>query len=471
MRHWRFADWGHLRTCLGTALAVLAVTLVTVGQISGAHAQDAADGTLPAKLAGHGGPIMAVAVDPASKRVLTASFDYSIIFHKLTTGGETIVHRLFGHEAAVNDVAFVPGSDLAVSVSDDGSFAIWDLEKGSLVKRFTDTPDKVLDLDVSDDGRLAAIARWDGTARVFSISEQQEIARLEGHRGNVNAVAFSADAATLYTASYDGTIRAWDVADAKEKAIVHDHGWGVNVLARHGGTLVFGGLDGTLARVDIASRESVEMAKSDRPVLSLNLSADGSRLAAGFGDGHIRIYRTDDWAALEDYDTAYGPVWGLDFADAGGNNLYHSGLDDFAILWQVDPRKPFDRPQGVYPRRFQLTADMSVGERQFQRKCSVCHTLERDGGNRAGPTLYKLFGRKAGSVPGYPYSDSLRNSGIVWTEQTVAKLFDEGPDIITPGSKMPLQRLKNIEDRDALIAFLKTATDPEAGSRQGDMGQ
>ncbi|HSM39761.1 MAG TPA: c-type cytochrome [Afifellaceae bacterium] len=471
MRHTRFADWIRLRACLGPALAFLAVTLVTAGQVSGAHAQDAAAGTLPAKLAGHGGPIMAVAVDPASKRVLTASFDYSIIFHNLTTGGETIVHRLFGHEAAVNDVAFVPGSDLAISVSDDGSFAIWDLEKGSLVKRFTDTPDKVLDLDVSDDGRLAAIARWDGTARVFSISEQREIARLEGHRGNVNAVAFSADAATLYTASYDGTIRAWDLADAKEKAMVHDHGWGVNVLARHAGALVFGGLDGTLARVDIASRESVEMAKSDRPVLSLNLSADGSRLAAGFGDGHIRIFRTEDWSALEDYDTAYGPVWGLDFADAGGNNLYHSGLDDFAILWQVDPRKPFDRPQGVYPRRFQMTADMSVGERQFQRKCSVCHTLERDGGNRAGPTLYKLFGRKAGSVPGYPYSDSLRNSGIVWTEQTVAKLFDEGPDIITPGSKMPLQRLKNIEDRDALIAFLKTATDPEAGFRQGDIGQ
>jgi cytochrome c len=442
-----------------------------VGDGSAAGAQDTAAGALPPKLAGHGGPIMAVAVDPASRRVLTASFDYSIIFHKLTAGGETIVHRLFGHEAAVNDVAFVPGSDLAVSVSDDGSFAIWNLENGSLVRRFTDTPDKVLDLDVSDDGRLVAIARWDGTARIFSIADQLEIARLQGHRGNVNAVAFSADSATLYTASYDGTIRSWNLASPADGTLVHDHGWGINVLARHGGTLVFGGLDGTLARVDIAGRESVEMAKSDRPVLSLNLSADGSRLAAGFGDGHIRIYRTEDWSELEDHDTAYGPVWGLDFADAGGNNLYHSGLDDFAILWQVEPRKPFDKPQGVYPRRFQLTADMSAGERQFQRKCSICHTLERDGGNRAGPTLYKLFGRRAGSVPGYPYSESLRNSGIVWTEQTVAKLFDEGPDIITPGSKMPLQRLKNIEDRDALIAFLKTATDPDAGSREGDMGQ
>ena len=105
---------------------------------------------------------------------------------------------------------------------------------------------------------------------------------------------------------------------------------------------------------------------------------------------------------------------------------------------------------------------MSTGERQFQRKCSICHTLKKEGENRAGPTLYRLFGRKAGSLPDYPYSDSLLNADIIWDEETIARLFDDGPDIVTPGSKMPLQRLKNIEDRDALIAFLKHATDPKA---------
>jgi cytochrome c len=425
----------------------------------------------PVKLAGHGGPIMAVAVDPQRNRVLTASFDYSIILHELAAGEGGIVHRLIGHNAAVNDVAFVPGSDRAVSVSDDGSFAVWDLEQGSLIKRFTDTPDKVLDLAVSDDGRLAAVARWDGTARIFSLDDLRETARLEGHRGNVNAVAFSADARTLFTASYDGTIRAWDVAGAAEPRLVHDHGWGINVLVRHGGTLLFGGLDGTLARVDIATGESVEMVKSDRPVLSASLSADGARFAAGSGDGHIRVFKTDGWEPLEDHDTTYGPVWGLAFSDPEGGSLYHSGLDDFAILWQVSPRAPFDLPQGVYPRRFQLSADMSVGERQFQRKCSVCHTLDPDGRNRAGPTLYRLFGRKAGSLPGYPYSDGLRNSDIIWTEKTVGQLFDDGPDVVTPGSKMPIQRLKNIEDRDALIAFLKAATDPEKRNSEEGTGQ
>jgi cytochrome c len=466
----------HCRNRIQAVIGALAVSLsalsVSLPVASPATAQPAdASAGLPLKLVGHGGPIMAVAVDPQSNRVLTASFDYSIIVRDLSAPEGEILHRLIGHEAAVNDVAFVPGTDRAVSVSDDGSFALWDLARGELITRLTDTSDKVLDLAVSQDGRLAAIARWDGTARVISLEERKELARIEGHRGNVNAVAFSADAKTLYTASYDGTIRGWNIATSSEAALVHDHGWGINVLARHGETLIFGGLDGTLATVDISGGESVELAKSDRPVLSLSLSADGSRFAAGSGDGHIRVFRTDNWTALEDYDTAYGPVWGMAFTDAAGRGLYHSGLDDFAVLWQVSPRKPIDLPEGVYPRRFQLRADMGVGERQFQRKCSVCHTLEEDGKNRAGPTLYKLFGRKAGSLPGYPYSQSLRDADIVWTEETIGQLFDDGPDIVTPGSKMPIQRLKNIEDRDALIAFLKTATDPEARKSKGETGQ
>ena len=441
------------------AVALLALACLGANQYSDPAR---ANGGLPEKLTGHGGPIMAISVDVTRSRILTGSFDYSVILHDPADGQGAVLHRLFGHEAAVNDVSFVPGADRAVSVSDDGSLAIWDLADGTLVKRFKDRPDKVFDVAVSEDGRLAAAARWDGSARIFDLHGLTETGRCEGHKGSVNAVAFSENGDVLYTAAYDGTIRAFDSKTCKETALIHRHGWGVNVLARVGNILVFGGLDGTLGRIDIASRTATEVIKIDRPFLSLSMSADTSRLAAGSGDGHIRVYATDDWALLEDYNTPYGPVWGLAFTDSAGRNLYHTGLDDFAILWQVSPRRPFDQPKGVFPRRFQLTEDMSTGERQFQRKCSICHTLKKDGENRAGPTLYRLFGRRAGSLPDYPYSESLLNADIIWDEETIGRLFDDGPDIVTPGSKMPLQRLKNIEDRDALIAFLKHATGPKA---------
>ncbi|MBP2290350.1 c-type cytochrome [Azospirillum rugosum] len=94
------------------------------------------------------------------------------------------------------------------------------------------------------------------------------------------------------------------------------------------------------------------------------------------------------------------------------------------------------------------------------RACSLCHTLTPDGGNRAGPTLWALFGRPAGSVPGYRYSEALKNSGIVWDENTVSRLFEAGPDTVTPGSKMPLQTIPSASDRADLVAYLREVTTP-----------
>ena len=107
---------------------------------------------------------------------------------------------------------------------------------------------------------------------------------------------------------------------------------------------------------------------------------------------------------------------------------------------------------------------MGNGERQFQRKCSICHTLGPEGLRRAGPTLFGIFGRPAGGVSGYKYSRTLREAGFVWNEDTIDALFDEGPARFVPGSKMPMQRIVKPADRDDLIAFLKHAT--KEGGRQ-----
>ncbi|MEO9790325.1 MAG: cytochrome C, partial [Aurantimonas coralicida] len=170
-----------MRPALRLAALAAAAILAMLSNSAGADA-------LPERLVGHGGPVKAVALSDDGARALTASFDYSIILWDMTGPDGTVAARLAGHDAAVNDVAFVPGTDKAVSVSDDGSFAIWDLATGDLEQRITDTPVKVLDVAVSPDGRFAAAARWDGTARIFDIAKGREIARAEGHQGNVNAV-------------------------------------------------------------------------------------------------------------------------------------------------------------------------------------------------------------------------------------------------------------------------------------------
>ena len=93
-------------------------------------------------------------------------------------------------------------------------------------------------------------------------------------------------------------------------------------------------------------------------------------------------------------------------------------------------------------------------------KCARCHVLSTDGPQRSGPHLSGLFGRQVGTVDGYRYSPALTDSDIVWTEDTVFDLFHRGPDKVLPGTKMPLQKLPEQDDRDALIAYLKAHAMP-----------
>lgn len=102
-----------------------------------------------------------------------------------------------------------------------------------------------------------------------------------------------------------------------------------------------------------------------------------------------------------------------------------------------------------------VAADAARGE-QVYRKCVSCHTLEVNGRNRVGPRLHGLFGRVAGSVADFRYSDALKNSGIVWTDQTLDAYLKDS-EAFVPGTKM-YGGLSLDQDRADLIAYLRTAT-------------
>jgi len=131
--------------------------------------------------------------------------------------------------------------------------------------------------------------------------------------------------------------------------------------------------------------------------------------------------------------------------------LLAGGLADEAALWPVAGAR-----EALFATERRLfhtpPEEMSNGEQQFVRKCSICHTLTPDGGRRAGPMLWGLFGRRAGSVAGYSYSEALTGSQVVWEAETIDRLFELGPEHFTPGSKMPMQRIGGLADRNDLIA-------------------
>ena len=94
--------------------------------------------------------------------------------------------------------------------------------------------------------------------------------------------------------------------------------------------------------------------------------------------------------------------------------------------------------------------DASRGKLVFEKRCTGCHAMET---NREGPKLAGVFGRKAGSVAGFSYSDGLKSSGLTWTDATLERWLS-GPDMVVPDTKMDFHVPKGEERRD-LIAYFK----------------
>ena len=98
------------------------------------------------------------------------------------------------------------------------------------------------------------------------------------------------------------------------------------------------------------------------------------------------------------------------------------------------------------------TADTVKGKKVF-KKCVACHSLQ-EGKNKIGPSLYNLLGRKAGSVDGYKYSKAMKNSDVVWDEESLDKFLTK-PRKFIKKTKMSFRGIKKKSLRDDIISYLK----------------
>ena len=404
-----------------------------------------------AQLRGHGGPVRALAISSDGSQAVSGSFDTSAIRWSLERNVAEQVMRF--HDGAVNAVAWLKDGRI-VTGGADAHIAIWTPGNPE--------PDKVLDghsgpiaaLAVSPDGTMLASASWDHTVRLWPLAGGAPRV-LEGNSQNVNGVAFSPGGGELVSAGYDATLRIWRVSDGSVS--VHNLPSPLNTVAvAPDGEIAAAGADGKVYFLSPQGELRGDVQASPTPVIALAISRDGGLIAAAGIRGSVAIIERKT-RKLEHTLVGPGlPVWSVAFFP-DNRTLLTGGADRMIRRWDAVSGEPIGSVVVGAPDD-PLAAYAGDPGAQVFRACVACHTLSADEGNKAGPSLAGIFGRKIATLPGYHYSDALKRMDIVWTPETVAKMFEIGPMAYTPGTKMPEQKIGSPEERQALVDFLAKAT-------------
>ncbi len=262
-------------------------------------------------------------------------------------------------------------------------------------------------------------------------------------------------ATSVVSAGYDETLRIWRLSDGSVS--VHTLPTPLNSVAiAPDGEIVAAGADGKVYFLSPQGDMRGELQASPTPIIAVALSPDGRLVAAAGIRGSVAVI---DRKARKLGRTLVGPglpVWSVVFFP-DSRTLLTGGADRIIRRWDAVSGEPVG---GVAVGAPDDPLKQYAGDHGAQvfRACVACHTLSPDEGNKAGPSLAGIFGRKIATLPGYRYSDALKHMNIVWTPETVAKMFEVGPMTYTPGTKMPEQKIGSAEDRQALVEFLAKAT-------------
>jgi cytochrome c len=405
----------------------------------------------PAQLRGHGGPVRAIAVSADGKSALSGSFDTAAIRWSLASESAQQVLRF--HSDAVNAVAFLKDGRMATAGA-DARIAVWTAGRQQPDQIFDGHRAPVAGLAVSPDGASLASASWDHTVRLWSLADGAQRV-LEGHTQNVNGVAFAPDGKSLVSVGYDLAVRIWPVAGGAPATITLPSPLNAVAIAPDG-EIATGGADGKVWLLTSEGKETGEVQAGPTPVAALAISPDGALVAAAEIGGTVAVIDRKARAVARMLVGPRSPVWSVAFLPDNAT-LLAGGADGTIRRWNARTGDPIDSslqgsagdPLAAY------TGDHGA---EVFRACVACHTLSEKEIPRAGPTLAGLYGRRIASLPGYRFSEALKRMDIVWTPETVAKLFELGPSTYTPGTKMPEQRIGSAQDRKALTDFLGRAT-------------
>jgi cytochrome c len=394
-------------------------------------------------LRGHGGPVGAL--DGGGGVLISGSFDTRAIFWDLASASARNVTRF--HDGNVTAVALLPQGGF-VTAGQDGRIAIW--QKDGRAPEFATAPgiSAIAALDVAPDGGHVAVGFWDGRVALLDIASQ-DIAFHQAHSDRVTGIGFL-QGGDLVSVGGDFRLARWNRGlDLQARADLPDLPNGL-AITQNRVAIIFA--EGALRLFSDSGEMLPERFLTDRPLVAL--AANGKDIAAAAIDGTVWLLQGADLVQRQMFRAATGPVWGLAL---DGDQVFTAGADGVIRRWSLEDGTALGGQ--VLAENVEYTDDSRGAE--IWQACAVCHSLAPNDHSRAGPSLHAIFGQTIATQQGYDYSPALQQLNIIWTPQTVAELFEFGPEAYTPGSRMPEQRISAAEDRQALVEFLARAAEAD----------
>jgi WD40 repeat protein len=294
--------------------------------------------TETASLEGHTRRVGSVCLAADGRLALSGSLDHTIRLWDLPSGG----CRLKLEEPTdVNAVALTADARYAITASGDpvspkSMVRMWDLTTSQPVREYLGHSGEVSTLAVDDRRGLLATGGLDTTVRLFELATGKLLHTMSGHQGWVRCVVLTSDGSTAVSGGMDGTVRTWDLASGEQRGKIDAHAGGVYGISVYpdGGRVLSCGRDNAVRAYDLATGSLVRALEGHTDaVRCVRVSRTGRLAVSGGQDKVLRVWDVESGRCLH-REPATGWVLSLDLS-RDGTWVAAGTYDRKVVLWKL----------------------------------------------------------------------------------------------------------------------------------------